>query len=680
MSCRYLPAVVENMSIDCQSDVGMSQRSSRLIAGGVGSARRLRAFIFVVLAAHGVSSCGENVRKSGEIRERVITGLAGVRESQQGIENLDHGPLTFEKGPWLGDRAVLTRRGRALPADLAKKEIRLEFEASHGDNVVTASDVAAGIAKQLGVPVVEDLSYLSLLEAPRPAAPARKSQDTSSSTDSFSSSGSSTGSSSGWSDSGSSWSSGSAPGDPSTSQAGTGSSWSSSSQDDPSTITVDAGSVSTRSTQKAEDDRESRERRKTLLFQTSQLSPFDRRGWLASQKLRSAFRYSGSAEGVLDQVVSTFGLAGWEHRDGTVQLIVADTRRYTLDLLFNDQTKGFWEEIENGIRRVCGVCTVSRSENFTGFDVTALPDAGPRIRSYMQERNEYISNLIQVEFDLYEVIWDASDGYNFDLDIVFKNSKMALAFGGAETVLRSASETDDAPSFEDTTDTDSQAKLTLSQGKGAGSFVFLKPDSRFSGSGAVFDALSRSSQGVIVRSQTLVIPNNRSMDFKVSDISQVVVGTNQTDRHHESGLTVTREEQLESFETGTVLKLHPMVTRDGLILLGYEITINALVYPTLAGAVIEDSVIRSHRREHRVSGEVRVPSGVRLVFNQTTNTSASSTADGVGTSSFFLLGGGRSTNSQRTTTLISLRPSRIHTRRLSPDRSRDPTGFHRDRQ
>ena len=334
------------------------------------------------------------MRKSGEIRERVITGLAGVRESQQGIENLDHGPLTFEKGPWLGDRAVLTRRGRALPADLAKKEIRLEFEASHGDNVVTASDVAAGNCEATRCARGRRSLLPFPAGSPRPAAPARKSQDTSSSTDSFSSSGSSTGSSSGWSDSGSSWSSGSAPGDPSTSQAGTGSSWSSSSQDDPSTITVDAGSVSTRSTQKAEDDRESRERRKTLLFQTSQLSPFDRRGWLASQKLRSAFRYSGSAEGVLDHVVSTFGLAGWEHRDGTVQLIVADTRRYTLDLLFNDQTKGFWEEIENGIRRVCGVCTVSRSENFTGFDVTALPDAGPRIRSYMQERNEYISNLI----------------------------------------------------------------------------------------------------------------------------------------------------------------------------------------------------------------------------------------------------------------------------------------------
>ena len=82
-------------------------------------------------------------------------------------------------------------------------------------------------------------------------------------------------------------------------------------------------------------------------------------------------------------MVLEFGMAGWRYRDGSVHLVVAETRHYAFDLLFNDQTKGFWDEVEEGIGRVCGYCDVMRSENFTGFDVTSFPDASARIREYI---------------------------------------------------------------------------------------------------------------------------------------------------------------------------------------------------------------------------------------------------------------------------------------------------------
>ena len=404
---------------------------------------------------------------------------------------------------------------------------------------------------------------------------------------------------------------------------------------------------------------------------------FGRNGWLASQRLRSDFHYFGPAEGALDRMVIDFGLSGWEYRDGRIRLLVTETMHFAFDILFNRHTQGIWEEVEEGIRRVCGLCAVLRTGSLTGFEVTALPDSAPRIRSYLEERNAYLSTLIQVEFDLYEVIWDTSDGFSLDLDVVFKNSRINLAFGGASPVLSPDSGQlafDSGAGFESSEPGNLSANVNLSRSRGGGSFVFLKPDSRYSGSGAVFEALSKASNRVKAQSRAFVIPNNRIMEFKVSDISQLVVSTSRSDLHHEAGTTVTHEENIQEFDTGTTLQLHPMLTSDGVILLGYEVTINELLYPTLGGIVQDASNIRSHRREHVVSGELRVPSGVRIVFNDTTDTTAGLSEEGVGKSSFVLLGGERSSDARRSTTLITLRPTLVQTQRLTPEPATEAVG------
>ena len=276
-----------------------------------------------------------------------------------------------------------------------------------------------------------------------------------------------------------------------------------------------------------------------------------------------------------------------------------------------------------------------------------------------------MSALIQVEFDVFEVTWDSSDRLNFDLDAMFKNSNAQIAYGGARTAVESA-----AGGFGDDESIENE-DLSLSRDRGSGSFVFLKPDSRFSGSGAVFDTLSKSSNEVKVESRTFVIPNNRWMDVEVADISQVVVGRKERHRHHQGATVNSETERIRSFDTGTALRLQAMVASDGLIVLGYNLTLEELVYPAVGGTVIENAAIRSRRRKHTVSGEVRVPSGVRLVFNHATNTSATSSLDGIGKPSFFLLGGGRESDSQRTTMLITLRPSAIHTGDMAPHPARE---------
>ena len=388
------------------------------------------------------------------------------------------------------------------------------------------------------------------------------------------------------------------------------------------------------------------------------LREFLRAGYRSGSLNDDFLHETGGAAVLLDRVARVLGFEGWIYERGYVLLRIHESRDFPFHALAGVKSDNLWAEAEAGIRDLCGDCEVLVSREFGLFKVVARPIMLGRVEEFVANLNRIVTDQIVVDFELFSVQRDTEDGFRFDLNLLFAGEG-ALRAGTGD--LAQVGQT--VGDVGDVLESYIPSAGTLAGGLSAG-FAIVSPGSLLYGSNALIQALAKVGKTSIAHSTSFPVLNGREQSVEIVRRDRIKIAEKVVVTNVGQGQTTT-DETIEEFQDGLVLTIKPRLIDDGVVL-QYTVEITTILSPT-AGEDRSELSVRSSVETRKLSNEVIVPLGSRVVFNAFDRVRASSKRSGTGDPDFWFFGGSRSDIAVTESLIISLKPVLANFTRVNGD-------------
>ena len=351
-------------------------------------------------------------------------------------------------------------------------------------------------------------------------------------------------------------------------------------------------------------------------------------------ELTQDFYHEGTPETLLSALAETLGFAGWVYEDGLILLYLYESRDIPIHAISGGASDEVLEEVQAGIRQVCGNCVARLRPELGLMQVTARPVTLERIEHYIGELNRRLTRQYVIEVEVLSVVHEDRGEFGLDLDFALAQESFKLSLGGS-------GDADRVGSF--------------------GGFVVVNPGSPLDNSKVVIDALAKVGRTSVMHASSVVALDGRTQEVRVERTDKIKIGEIVTESD-ETGNTNTTD-IIEEFTDGIVLTLKPRGLGHGKLLLSYRLELTTLLVPQ-PGQDTSNDALRSSVDGRDVANEIVVPVGSRIVFNAFQRRRVGSEDSGTLAPNFWLFGGSSSGSELVETLVVSLRAARMNPERF----------------
>jgi type IVB pilus formation R64 PilN family outer membrane protein len=367
--------------------------------------------------------------------------------------------------------------------------------------------------------------------------------------------------------------------------------------------------------------------------------------------------YNGSLKGLLDSITSRFNVY-WEWDDGAtlIEVFRVKTKTFRINALLGytnisntitgsgdgdeDETGveaediSVWESLEQSISSMLskeGSVTVTPA---TGtVTVTDTPSSLSKIESFIDQQNDALATQVVVNVRVLSVEISDEDNYGIDWDLAFKD--IAGTYG---ITLSSA--------FDSVSSASNLGMRILSDTSNPNASI-----NRWSGSQAVFSALSEQANVSQMTSAAVTTLNNQPVPIRVGRTQAYLASTETSVSDSTVSATLTPGE----INTGFNMSILPHITSDRSLLLQFGVELSSLL--SLNTFTSGDSTIQVPQTENRkFLQRVRINSGETLVVAGFENSDMTTQSRGVGNAANRWLGGGSAGSSTRNAIVVLIQP------------------------
>jgi type IVB pilus formation R64 PilN family outer membrane protein len=288
-------------------------------------------------------------------------------------------------------------------------------------------------------------------------------------------------------------------------------------------------------------------------------------------------------------------------------------------------------DIEKNLRSMLtpGVGRLQLSASTGNVTVTDTPAALDRIKRYIDEENVKITRQVLLNVKILNVTLNDTDELGVNMDLVFKSMKGKWGFNVTN------------------------AFPNVSSDVTSGSVNILDPNDQFSGSSALISALSEQGKVSIVTSPSITTLNLQPAPVQVARQTSYLASSSTT-----TSANVGTETSLTpgSVTTGFNMTLLPYIIPDSRqLLLQYTINLSSLVQIRTVGPT--GNQIEMPEVDSRIfSQRVKLKSGQTLVMAGYEQASDTGNKSGVGSASFWGLGGERNRTSAKDVIVVIITP------------------------
>lgn len=233
-----------------------------------------------------------------------------------------------------------------------------------------------------------------------------------------------------------------------------------------------------------------------------------------------SLKYTGSLSGLLNYLSNRYNVY-WRYKNGIVSFFTQETRVFTIYALPTEttmtasmsgtsigETQGgnassslslnsdmkIWQSIEEGVKQVVGDNgKLSFSHSAGTITVTASPYVVRKVAEYINDWNEKLSRQVAVTVRVLRVTLNNQDNYGLDLTAAFDSKNITSSYASPFKEVDGA------------VGTAGRLLMTL-----------VKPDSKFSGSEAIIQAISTQGKTRVLTSASVTTLNNKVAPIQVS--------------------------------------------------------------------------------------------------------------------------------------------------------------------
>lgn len=371
--------------------------------------------------------------------------------------------------------------------------------------------------------------------------------------------------------------------------------------------------------------------------------------------------FQGKLSDFLDRVAQRYQI-NWKYEDGKISFFKREQKTFLVKILSSEANSsmsiesdgsGFgsasqksdtsmnvnlWDEIVAGVGDILannGTMTSSKSSGT--ISINADSSSMRRIESFIAEQNSRFSQQIAVNVEVFNVAIQDSDSYATDFNLVWDG--ITNLSGGFSSVA---------------------SGNILDAGQG--NWTLLKPDSKFTGTNGVVEALSEKGDISIVTTANATTLNNIPTPIQVGNTRNYVAATSpETD---EDGNVVGFSIETDTVTTGFNMQLTPRVMANEIVGLQYNITTSELIGDNDGFDVFtagDSSVQLPNMNTRAFTQQVMIPNGNTLVLSGFEQVRSSVSKSGVGVADNWLTGGSNSGTMQRDIMVIMITPVIVET-------------------
>ncbi len=291
-----------------------------------------------------------------------------------------------------------------------------------------------------------------------------------------------------------------------------------------------------------------------------------------------ALNFEGSLSSLLDYLADRYGV-WWRYKNNVITFYTRETRVFNIYALptetsvsmsLNGASMGtdggssssslsssanlaLWDNIEEGLRQIVGehgdlsFSRVAGTVTITGSPFI-ISEAGDWINIF----NEKLSRQVAISVKVLQVSIENTDDYGFDLNAVFNSTDIAGSFI-------------------------SPTATTASATAGLLSMTLLKPDSKWSSSKAIIQALSTQGKTSLVTSASATTLNNKVAPIQVTTQENYVKETTVTTTGSGDDATTDTDMETDTLNYGFMLDVMPRILDHGRLILMFSLSITDLV-------------------------------------------------------------------------------------------------------
>lgn len=393
--------------------------------------------------------------------------------------------------------------------------------------------------------------------------------------------------------------------------------------------------------------------------------------------------YTGKLSKLLDNMASRFNV-GWRYKNGTIEFFGMETRVFmvyalpistTLNASIGGSTStsgtsggtgatssgsaatsmtatadtALWAQIEESIKGMLpegSVMSVAPAQG--SVTVTATPYTLRKVGKFIREMNEKLSRQVAISVRVLQLTMEESEHYGLDLSLLFKNANWNILAQGPFNAG------------------------ALDRMSGA-SFTLIDPSSKFKGTKAIVEALSKKGKVSVVTSSTITTLNNKVAPVQIARTQKYVESMTSTQNTADIPPTVTVQQ--DTLNLGFTMEILPRILDHGRIMMMFSMTISDLLKletfefgasTDSSGKTTAANMVQQPTVETRgFVQEIAMKSGATLVLSGFEKTENKSDKQGIGFAEN-LIGGDQQSSRTRSVLVILVTPE-VLTSPLAPE-------------
>lgn len=395
---------------------------------------------------------------------------------------------------------------------------------------------------------------------------------------------------------------------------------------------------------------------------------------MVATRMPTALKYNGRLSGLMDTETGSLGLSWRYDRDvGEITIFYLETRQFEVYSFnrgynFNTEVKSgmsssagtsssgtgstssssgvsgesgssqttstsmkseLLDDIQNNVRSMLTLDQMAFSKSTGTFSITDRPDVLDRVQQYLDAENAKITKQILINVSVISVTLTDRSQYGIDWSLVYKSVGGKYGFGLSNAV----------PGIDTSAVNGSISILDTSS-------------SPWAGSSSIIQALSQQGRVSSYQSPSVTTLNLQTAPIQIGNVKGYLASS-QTSLSSNVGSTTALN--AGSITSGFNMSLVPKVIPDDQLLM--QIAINMSSKPTFENITSGGSTIQAPNYDLQIFDQsVKLRSGQTLVLSGFDQNTENATKSGVGNSSFWGLGGGGTSETDRTIVVLLITP------------------------
>lgn len=345
-----------------------------------------------------------------------------------------------------------------------------------------------------------------------------------------------------------------------------------------------------------------------------------------------------SNSGINSQAGGSGGSAGQGGGGSATSQSQASNDMNTIQNVQFNVTHSIWNNISDTVKGMLSKRgTMNVAPSTSSITITDKPSNVLKVSEYIKKQNDMLKQQVQIDVQVFTVETDAADNYMINWNLMLKGTDASFFMNGMAGGASGSAATGMVPIMTPTATTQS--------------FLIGANSGSLSGSQLMVNALSTKTRSSLVTSAAATTLNNQPVPIQIIEQQGYVssVSTTQTQTSSQQAVTTGQ------LSYGFTLNVLPTIEKSGLVNLQLSLNLSslkALKNFAVTGAMVQlpDMIQRNTMQKVTMrSGDTYVTTGFDSDFNTITNA-------GVGSPSFWLLGGGVSAQNVRQKLVILVTP------------------------